>query len=59
MVVTLVFLRLPFIALIGVVPYAEPFEIPLLFGAGLMLLGNLINIYRPQLPQPSAAVVAE
>ena len=58
-VVTLDFLRLPLIALIGVVAYAEPFEISLLFGAGLMLLGNLINIYRPQRPPPSAAVVAE
>lgn len=58
-VVTLDFLRLPLIALIGVVAYAEPFEISLLFGAGLMLLGNLINIYRPQPPQPSAAVAEE
>jgi drug/metabolite transporter (DMT)-like permease len=47
------------IALIGVVAYAEPFEISLLFGAGLMLLGNLINIYRPQPPQPLAPVVEE
>jgi drug/metabolite transporter (DMT)-like permease len=58
-VVTLDFLRLPLIALIGVVAYAEPFEISLLFGAGLMLLGNLINIYRPQPPQPLAPVVEE
>jgi drug/metabolite transporter (DMT)-like permease len=58
-VVTLDFLRLPLIALIGVVAYAEPFEISLLLGAGLMLLGNLINIYRPQPPQPSAAVAEE
>jgi drug/metabolite transporter (DMT)-like permease len=56
---TLDFLRLPLIGLIGVVAYAEPFEISLLFGAGLMLLGNLINIYLPQPPQPLAAVVEE
>jgi drug/metabolite transporter (DMT)-like permease len=55
-VVKLDFLRLP---LIGVVAYAEPFEISLLFGAGLMLLGNLINIYRPQPPQPLAPLVEE
>ena len=58
-VVMLYFLRLPLIALIGVVAYAEPFEISLLFGARLMLLGNLINIYRPLPPQPLAAVVEE
>ncbi|WP_414931197.1 DMT family transporter [Vibrio europaeus] len=43
-VVTIDFLRLPMIALVGVMLYSEPFEISLVFGAALMLLGNLIGI---------------
>ncbi|MDC5840596.1 DMT family transporter [Vibrio europaeus] len=43
-VVTMDFLRLPMIALVGVMLYSEPFEISLVFGAALMLLGNLIGI---------------
>ena len=45
-VVTLDFLRLPLIALFGVVLYQEPFDLWLLLGAGLMLFGNLINLQR-------------
>jgi drug/metabolite transporter (DMT)-like permease len=43
-IITLDFFRLPLIALVGVVFYAEPFELPLLIGGGLMLFGNLIGI---------------
>lgn len=47
LVVTLDFLRLPVIAIIGVVFYAEGFEISLLIGGAIMLLGNLVNMYSP------------
>lgn len=47
-VVTLDFLRLPLIALVGVLFYQEAFDIALMLGAGLMLLGNLINVYQRQ-----------
>lgn len=42
-VVTLDFLRLPLIALVGVFFYAEDFDIFLLLGGSLMLAGNLVN----------------
>ncbi len=42
-VVTLDFLRLPLIALVGVVFYAEDFHISILVGGAIMLLGNVIN----------------
>lgn len=45
-VVTLDFLRLPLIAVVGVLFYQESFDIALLLGAGLMLLGNLLNVHR-------------
>ncbi|NOH23996.1 EamA family transporter, partial [Vibrio europaeus] len=47
-VVTMDFLRLPMIALVGVLLYSEPFEISLVLGAALMLLGNLIGISSPK-----------
>jgi len=43
-VVTLDFLRLPLIALVGIVLYAEDFQISIIVGGALMLLGNLINV---------------
>jgi len=43
-VVTLDFLRLPLIALVGIVLYAEDFQITIIVGGALMLLGNLINV---------------
>jgi len=46
-VVTLDFLRLPLIGLVGILFYSEDFELYLLLGALFMLVGNLINIYRP------------
>ncbi|MDD1781842.1 DMT family transporter [Enterovibrio sp. ZSDZ35] len=47
-VVTMDFLRLPLIAVVGVLFYAEPFEVALLAGAALMLFGNLINVASPK-----------
>ncbi|WP_438952360.1 DMT family transporter [Porticoccus sp.] len=47
-VVTLDFLRLPLIGLVGILFYRETFDMVLLLGAGLMLVGNLVNIYRPR-----------
>lgn len=44
MIVTLDFLRLPLIALVGVLIYAEDLELTLLAGGGLMLLANLIAL---------------
>ena len=44
-VVTLDFLRLPLIALVGVVFYAEGFQVSIILGGALMLIGNLINLY--------------
>ncbi|ODA35051.1 hypothetical protein A8L45_05065 [Veronia pacifica] len=48
LVVTMDFLRLPLIAVVGVLLYGEKFEIALLVGALLMLIGNLLNIYGNQ-----------
>ncbi len=45
-VVTLDFLRLPLIAAVGVMLYSESFNISIIVGAALMLLGNLINTYQ-------------
>lgn len=45
-VVTLDFLRLPLIAVVGVLLYNEPFELALLIGGLLMLSGNLLSL-RP------------
>lgn len=44
LVVTMDFLRLPFIAMMGVLLYSESFQISLLVGGLLMLLGNLIAV---------------
>lgn len=43
-VVTLDFFRLPLIALVGIVFYAEPLEYALIAGGLLMLAGNIINL---------------
>ncbi len=45
-VVTLDFLRLPLIAILGVMLYSEDFNSSIMIGASLMLLGNLINTYK-------------
>lgn len=45
-VVTLDFLRVPLISVVGVLFYAEAFNPMLVLGATLMLVGNLINIYK-------------
>ncbi len=47
-VVTLDFLRLPLIAMVGVLFYGESFDMALLIGAACMLLGNLVNLYKPR-----------
>jgi len=43
-IITLDFFRLPLIAAVGVAFYNEAFEIPLLIGGALMLVGNLIGV---------------
>jgi len=45
-VLTLDFLRLPIIAVIGVMFYNEQLELAVLLGAFIMLLGNFANIYK-------------
>ena len=46
-VVTLDFLRLPLITVIGILLYHEAYNASLVLGGMLMLLGNLVNIYQP------------
>jgi drug/metabolite transporter (DMT)-like permease len=43
-IITLDFFRLPLIAAVGVLFYNEAFEMPLLIGGALMLVGNLIGV---------------
>jgi drug/metabolite transporter (DMT)-like permease len=38
------FARLPIIALVGVLLYAEPLDWPVLLGAAIIFAGNYINI---------------
>lgn len=45
-IVTLDFLRLPLVALLGVLLYQEAFEFSLILGAAVMLLGNIVNAYQ-------------
>ncbi|WP_194436585.1 DMT family transporter [Vibrio fluminensis] len=47
-VVTMDFLRLPAIAIVGALFYAEKIEVTLLIGALLMLGGNIVNLYQPK-----------
>lgn len=47
-VISLDFLRLPIIAIIGMLLYGEPFEVSVILGGGLILLANLVNHWRPQ-----------
>jgi drug/metabolite transporter (DMT)-like permease len=46
LIVTIDFLRLPLIALVGVLLYNEAFEISLLVGGLLMLLGNYLRLSK-------------
>lgn len=46
-IVTLDFLRLPVIALVGVLLYSEQLEFVLLIGGLLMLAGNIVSLKRP------------
>ena len=43
-IITLDFFRLPLIAVVGIAFYNEAFEMPLLIGGALMLIGNLIGV---------------
>ena len=47
-VVTLDFLRLPLISLVGIFLYGESFDSTLFVGAALMLVANLANLYKPK-----------
>lgn len=47
-VVTLDFLRLPLIGVLGMALYGEGFKPMLLVGAALMLVCNLVNVYQPR-----------
>lgn len=47
-VVTLDFLRLPLIGVVGMALYGEGFKPMLLVGAALMLVGNLVSVYKPR-----------
>ncbi|MBA5763788.1 DMT family transporter [Vibrio sp. 404] len=47
-VVTMDFLRLPAIAVVGALFYAEKIELTLFLGALLMLFGNVVNLYQPK-----------
>jgi drug/metabolite transporter (DMT)-like permease len=49
-VVTIDFLRLPLISLVGILLYAEKFEVSLMVGGALMLIGNLIYIVSRKTP---------
>ena len=46
-IVTLDFLRLPLIALVGVLLYSEQLEFALLIGGLLMLAGNIVSLKQP------------
>ena len=53
------FVRLPIISIVGALVYQEPVEIWVLIGGGVIMVGNLVNIYgrtrkdRSLLPPPS------
>ena len=47
-VVTLDFLRLPLMVLVGIFFYAEQFELSLILGGVLMLMGSLMNFKQPR-----------
>lgn len=49
-IVTLDFLRLPLIAVIGILLYSEAFELSLIVGGGFMLLGNLYHLNKQRKP---------
>jgi drug/metabolite transporter (DMT)-like permease len=55
-IVTIDFLRLPLISVIGVLLYAEKFEVSLMIGGALMLMGNLINIKASKTLRPNKVI---
>lgn len=54
-VMPLDFARLPVVAIVGMLLYAEPLEPVIFAGAALIFLGNYINITRGQIPLPKPA----
>ena len=52
-IVTLDFLRLPLIALVGILLYSEKLEISLLLGGLLMLAGNIVSLRSPAYSESS------
>ncbi|WP_232525275.1 DMT family transporter [Motilimonas pumila] len=50
-VVTMDFMRLPLVALLGVLLYQEPFEISLIIGALLILVANITNMKAAPKPR--------
>lgn len=52
------FLRLPLIAVIGVVVYAEPLDPLVLAGAGIVVFANFLNIWGERKGRPLVAVAA-
>lgn len=54
LVVPMDFLRLPLIAVVGALFYAEPIDQFVLFGAFLMLIGNSLNLRAEQKKKPVA-----
>ncbi len=44
------FLRLPLIAIVGVLVYAEPLDPWILFGGAIVVLGNLLNLWGERRP---------
>lgn len=52
-VISLDFLRLPIIAILGMLLYGESFEVSIILGGGLMLAANLVNHWRPAPAQRS------
>ena len=54
-VVTLDFLRLPLIAVVGVIFYSEAFDVAVILGASLMFFGNLINLNSSKTKRLSTA----
>lgn len=49
------FLRLPLIAIVGVLIYSEPLDPWILFGGAVVVLGNLINLWGERRPSPLPA----
>ena len=51
-VIPLDFMRLPLISVIGFLAYGEPFEVPILIGAGVIFIAILVNLKAEKQSQP-------